>query len=284
MHNNSLIDKRKDKKQSHVKRKVLFVVVTCLRKEGNAGNIQDFPYSVLSIIKYNEKFAEFSVTDLLVSPNSLDDALIMLRSKMDEFMPEIVGISIMYDNAYFSIEKISEAIKKQNKDIFVVLGGQAVSPIAKKVLINQPNVDSICYSEGEVPIRELLLAEDLNKLADQHPSWITRSKIQAQIDPQKTLLDDITQVIDLDYDYVKTSEYVSCVSFNPIDARYVEDLHAFPLVTSRGCPFKCTFCWHSGEDDRTMRYANVDIMIEHKKNSKIIIAQIASSFTMTCCF
>lgn len=244
--------------------KILFIVLTYLRDEGNAGNIQDYPYGVLSIIKHNEKIADFKVLDLIVNPSN-ESYLNKVVHIISEFKPDIVGLSIMFDNAYFSLAPVSEACKKCIDNILVVAGGPAISPVAHKVLANQPNLDAICFSEGEVPIEHLIKSDNYVELLKKHPSWVTRN-IDTKVDnspPSKSLLEDLSTVVDIDYSYLEKFPYKVKTSYNPIDSRYINNLRAFTIITSRGCPFKCTFCWHSGEDDRSMRYANVDALILH---------------------
>lgn len=248
------------------RRKVLFVVVTHLRSEGNAGNIQDYPYGVLSIIKHNDGLADFDILDLAVSQDKLPDVERILTAKLHEFRPDILGISVMFDNAYFSIAPIIELTKRVSPSTLVVCGGPAVSPIAKKILQNQPELDAVCFSEGEIPFHDLLMSEDLFTAVEEHPSWVSRKDISSKTGPQKRLLNNLDHVIDIDYSLIDVFQYDRKVSFNPLDSRYLDDLRAFPIVTSRGCPFKCSFCWHSGENDRSMRYAGVDELIAHVAN------------------
>jgi len=227
---NPLIDMTYKNRNSRSKRKVLFIVATCLRDEGNAGNIQDFPYGVLSIIKYNEGFADFEILDLLVNPKSLGKCLEDLISKLQNFSPDIIGISVMFDNAYFSIWPIAETIKAWNLKSFIIIGGPAVSPIARMVITNQPNVDAVCYSEGEIPVNDLIRASNLSLLVSKHPSWISRNDIDTDKAPDKTLVNDINQVIDVSYVYVNVNNYERRVSFNPLDDRFLDKLVLFRLL------------------------------------------------------
>jgi len=258
---NKLVDMRYKFSKFGKRNKVLFIIVTCLRDEGNAGNIQDLPYGILSIAKYNQDIADIQILDIIVSPNNIGESINIVVEKLKSFSPDIAGISIMFDNAYFSINKISSVIKNFNRNIFIIIGGPAVSPIANQVLINQPNIDAVCFSEAEIPMRDLLQAKDIQALLDSHPSWVSRNTLTKKA--EKTLLDNLDEVIDIDYGYINVLNYDRRVSYNPLDDRYIENLRAFPLVTSRGCPFKCAFCWHSGEDDRSMRYASIDKIISH---------------------
>lgn len=251
---------------SLVRHKVLFVVVTQLRANGNAGNIQDYPYGVLSIIKHNETFADFDILDLSVNEDQLPQIRNILKKRMQDFQPDIVGISVMFDSAYFSIAPIANLVKEVSPDTLVVCGGPAVSPIAKKIFQDQPDLDAVCFSEGEIPFRDLITSKNLLEAVESHPSWVSRKDIISLEGPRKSLLSNLDDVIDIDYSLIDVFEYDRKVSFNPLDTRYLDDLRAFPIVTSRGCPFKCSFCWHSGEDDRSMRYADVDMVIKHVEN------------------
>ncbi|OLP62136.1 hypothetical protein BJF93_01440 [Xaviernesmea oryzae] len=248
------------------RRKVLFVVVTHLRSEGNAGNIQDYPYGVLSIIKHCNGMADFDVIDVAVNNDSLPALEDRLREKLKAFQPEILGISVMFDNAYFAISPIVKLTKEILPGCLVVCGGPAVSPIAKKILQNQPELDAVCFSEGELPFHDLLMSQDLFKAVEDHPSWVSRKDMESSKGPQKKLLTNLDEVIDIDYSLIDVLDYERRVSFNPLDDRYLDNLRAFPIVTSRGCPFKCSFCWHSGENDKSMRYAGVDQLIAHVEN------------------
>lgn len=245
------------------RRKILFVVITHLRSEGNAGNIQDYPYGVLSIIKHNQGLADFDIMDVAIDHDGIARLEDDLRARMEAFRPDILGLSVMFDNAYFAIAPILKVAKQAAPGILTVCGGPAVSPVAKKILQNQPDLDAICFSEGELPFHDLLMAQDMVREVEDHGSWVSRKDIASPKGPHKKLLNTLDQVIDIDYSLVDVASYERRVSFNPLDDRYLDNLRAFPIVTSRGCPFKCSFCWHSGENDKSMRYASVDELIAH---------------------
>ena len=250
-----------------VKKKVLFVVFTYLRAEGNAGNYQDFPYGVLSIIEHTKSLAEFEVLDIVIDETIDGEWTETVAAKLKSFSPDIVGISLMFDNAYHSIQPTAALCKKFAKETIVVAGGPAISPAAKEVLHYQKDLDAICFSEGEKAFEDLLNADNLIDLLVSHKTWVSRPDIATSEKPQKSLLTNLDRLSDINFGLVDVTKYQAKASFNPLidnidDNTLLKLLH---VVTSRGCPFKCAFCWHSGENDPSMRYASVNSVISHVK-------------------
>jgi anaerobic magnesium-protoporphyrin IX monomethyl ester cyclase len=250
------------------KLKVLFIVLTYLRSEGNIGTYQDFPYGILSIIEHTKLLAEFELLDIVIDDTLDGEWTKVVAAKLKDFNPDIVGISVMFDNAYHCVQPTAALAKKLLKgDVIVVAGGPAVSPVAKEVLRSQESLDAICFSEGEKAFEDLLSAKDPLDLLTTHKTWVSRSDLATSEKPQKSLLANLDGVSDVNFGLVDTQKYQARASFNPL-LDNIDDhalLKLFPVVTSRGCPFECSFCWHSGEDDRSMRYASVDSVISHVK-------------------
>jgi radical SAM superfamily enzyme YgiQ (UPF0313 family) len=255
-------------------RRALLVMLTFLRSSGNAGNFQDYPYGVLSVATYCKSIANIQVLDLIIYGNNSDEYLQLLEKKLTAFVPDVVGFSVMFDNAYRYVDRAAQLVKKFSPQCVVVLGGAAITPAYKQILPSQKYIDAICYSEGEIPFFELLKSENMSNFLQSAPSWVTRESLQKGVTPVKTLVENLDDVIEIDYNFVDVKNYKVKSSFIPTLDETFEDKVQFPLVTSRGCPFKCTFCWHSGENDTSMRYASVDRVIDH-------ISKLVSNFGLT---
>lgn len=248
------------------KRRVLMIALTQLRASGNAGNFQDYPYGILSIATYCKDIADFEIIDAVARVGDNDRYLDPISEALRRQEFDVVGISVMFDNAYRYVAPVAQLVRQIIPGALVLLGGAAIYPAANKVLQLQPDIDAIGYSEAEVAMRNLLLAEDMSTVLSSDPAWVTRETIARGVSSEKNLLMDLNQVVDIDYALVKADTYSPISSFYPTREKPIVNPVQFPLITSRGCPFKCTFCWHSGENDTSMRYASVDRIIEHLKH------------------
>lgn len=253
-------------RQLRKKRRVLMIALTQLRPTGNAGNFQDYPYGVLSIATYCKDIADFEIVDAVARSGGDASYLDLISDVLKRQQFDVVGISVMFDNAYRYIAPAAQLIRQMLPTALVLLGGAAIYPAASKVLELQPDVDAIGYSEAEVAMRNLLLADDMAIALAGSSAWVTRDSVARGVSPDKNLLMDLNQVVDVDYSLVNVDAYRPISSFYPTRERPIANPVQFPLITSRGCPFKCTFCWHSGENDTSMRYASVDRIVEHLKH------------------
>jgi radical SAM superfamily enzyme YgiQ (UPF0313 family) len=212
-----------------------------------------FPYGVISIATYVKKNtdAEVRVFDYNVNSN--------FSEVIQEFRPSIVALSLMFDMSYKNIKEIVSMIRNNNRVCHIVIGGMAATSAYKQILEEFPEIEAVCYYEGEIPMAGLAIAP---YSYDIFGAWITREKLARGCTPQKSVVKDLDEIIELDYSLVNVDNYPMVEYFSP-HARKFQNKKQFYIVSSRGCPFKCTFCMHSADPDKSMRYASVSAIIKH---------------------
>jgi radical SAM superfamily enzyme YgiQ (UPF0313 family) len=111
-----------------------------------------FPYGVLTLASYIKRFAKnlkwVEVLDLnLLSAESAD---VILKRKISDMRPDVVGFSMSYDVSYPWLKSLAEAVKNSDKSVYVVAGGPAITTAYAEVLMECEHVDAACYSEGDL--------------------------------------------------------------------------------------------------------------------------------------
>ena len=221
-----------------------------------------FPYDVLTLASYVRRFAdnlnEVVVLDLNLPSGEAPDAI--FKRKLANMRPDVVGFSMSYDVSYPWLKSLAEVVKTHNEAIYTVAGGPAITTAYAEVLSECAHLDAACYSEGEVGLKNLIEADDIQAAITQDP-WVTKEKLQQKI-ATSPVYDDLDKIIDVDYSLVDISAYSMKEAFSPF-TRFTASSKQFFVVTSRGCPFKCVFCAEPSFHGANMRYASVDRVIEH---------------------
>jgi radical SAM superfamily enzyme YgiQ (UPF0313 family) len=223
-----------------------------------------FPYGPLTIATYVNKNTEtgsrviIEDLNLLEADNNMVDHVLSIAEKVK---PDFIGFSFMFDTSFSHLRELSHALKKNYLGIPHIVGGAAATTGAVEILNELETIDAICYSEGELSIKNLLDAQDPWIEFTKDP-WVTHKYIEKKVNA--VYVDSLDEVIDLNYDYVNVDKYSMRESFSPFAVyRYEENVKQFFLVTSRGCPFKCTFCAEPALHGANMRYASVNSIISH---------------------
>ena len=260
---------------------ILFIVLPHTIRETDAKNprtrsYKAFPYGVLSVATYVKKFANKEVNVKIIDCNlyEIKESIQLIKSNILKLNPEIVALSMNYDNSYKHLSKISKLVKEnsnkqnqQNQPI-VILGGSAASFSYKQIFEEQNYIDGICYTEGEIPVISLINESKSNRLnfLENNKSWITKKSIKQGKIPEKSFLTNLDDTIDVDYKLVEVEKYRMTEAFSPFLHNKINDneKRQFFLVTSRGCPYKCVFCSTcSGLYENKIRYASIDKIISH---------------------
>ena len=225
-----------------------------------------FPYGVLTMASYLNKHVTPKPSVRILDLNLYEtdeEREVQLKRVLNELDPDIVGLSMSYDISYAHVAKISATVKQFDKNILTVMGGPAVTTAWDEILVEQPALDALCYSEGEVAMKNLLEATSFSEQLKKDP-WITRESLSLEKTPRTVVLEKLDEVIHLDYEMVDIKRYSMKEAFSPF-ATYRNEANnkQFFIVTSRGCPFKCVFCAEPSFHGKSMRYASVDTIIEH---------------------
>jgi radical SAM superfamily enzyme YgiQ (UPF0313 family) len=250
-----------------MKPKILFFVLPYVVTDidANRPKIRSFfafPYGLLSVVTYIKDIAEIKIVDLNYG-EGIPHHIVL--EECIHFEPDIVGFTMMFDNSYKHLYKCCAMAKKARPDALVILGGAAASYSAEEILSEQPYLDAICYSEGEIPMLWLIKAWQsggAHKFLNEYPSWITRETLKRKSVPEVTFIQDLDQVIDIDYSFVDVKAYDMQEAFSPFASHHGKHNQYF-VVTGRGCPFKCTFCSNAKIHGNKMRFASVDKIIDH---------------------
>lgn len=255
--------------KSIIKINILFVVLPYLVERGNLKSsklrsFKAFPYGLLSVATYLKTQDSDHVNIQVLDCNFDDgrDLTLAIKDKLNEFKPDIVGVSMMFDNSYGHLKYISSLIKGHDSKIVVVLGGSAATTSYATIMNEQENVDAICFYEGELPFQEMVNSENFLDFLDNNNSWITKKSLEKGMIPQKSLIQHLDDVVNIDYSFIDVPSYSMSEGFSPFAGK-IEHRKQFFLVTSRGCPFRCVFCMHSADKDKSMRYASVAEIIRH---------------------
>jgi anaerobic magnesium-protoporphyrin IX monomethyl ester cyclase len=170
-----------------------------------------------------------------------------IMKEVNEFRPDIVGISCCFTIGINFALKIAKESKKQGYT--TILGGWHPSFDYSEVL-EYPFVDVIVRGEGEITFRELVKNRNLEEI--KGISYKDNGDIINNID--RPLIKDLNN-LPFPARKLRNKKSHFQIFQMPIDV----------IETSRGCPFKCTFCNIHLFFRGTYRTKSIDRVIQELK-------------------
>ena len=184
-----------------------------------------------------------------------------LRIYLDENKFDVVVFSLIAGYyQYQKMKSLSKAINNSKQRPFYVMGGYGPTP-EPEFFIKKSGCDAVCMGEGEVTISKLLEAIENKKSLENVPgiAWMENGKLRTT--PRAQLVHDLDSLPAIPYERFPMHYYrlVRLPKVNATD-------FCFPLMSARGCSFKCTFCYRmdSGYRMRTPERLLDEIEILYK--------------------
>lgn len=160
-----------------------------------------------------------------------------LIQHLQELNPLLVGIQV-FSIDYVRFSRILPLLKKALPNTTLVAGGPHVTALPELTLKSNPDLDFIVCGEGELALPMLLrwlLNQDPEFYLSDIPNLVYREN--GKCIRNKTEWIDVNEFGAPDWDLLEPQHYP------PIQhGTFHKSTKVVPILTSRGCPYPCTFC------------------------------------------
>ena len=203
--------------------KVVLVVPNFRWSEWDKNTLWHYiPYNLCLLGAVVEDIVDVSIVDAYKE----DMTEQLFAGKIRELKPDIVGITVLFDQYAQSGHKTARLVKQVNNKIKTVMGGVYATTNPDKV-IEDKNIDAVIVGEGEYMFRHLIKLHMMGK-------WDERITLIGE------RIQDLDKIPLPAYHLIDFEKY----SFSA-ERKSVDSPRAYPyarIMTSRGCPINCAFC------------------------------------------
>ncbi len=191
------------------------------------------------------------------------ETLVRLIKEKD---PLLVGFS--FRSTFFKLAcRITNAVR-QNLDVPVIWGG--IHPTIRPEQSIE-TADIVCIGEGERPIVDLATRLRSREKIDDIPNLWVKKDGKVYRNDLRTLIQDLDSVPFPDFS-IENKYFLEGDKIEPLSLP--NQRTNYPIMTSRGCPFHCTYCYnnisqriHKGKG-KYVRRRSVESVIEELAQGK----------------
>ncbi|HOT76299.1 MAG TPA: radical SAM protein [Candidatus Wallbacteria bacterium] len=180
-----------------------------------------------------------------------------LTKYLDENKFDAVGVSVIGGYyQYRKLLKISKAVNESKNRPFYIIGGHGPAP-EPEFFFKKTGADAIVIGEGEISTINLLNALASHKDLSSVNGIAYMKNGKCVVNPRQELIKDIDSIPFPAWDMFHM-DYYSLLRMPHIK----NSERCFPVLSSRGCPFKCNFCYRM---DKGIRIRSNESLIEEIK-------------------
>lgn len=152
---------------------------------------------------------------------------------------KILGFSIMYSQGWVFIREMIQKVAEARPDVTLVVGGEHATALPDFVLEDCPAIDFTIAGEGEISFLRLVHGLTTGEDVTSMPGLAWRDGEGAvHFNGPGQRLNDIDSLPRPAWHLFDMTPYFETILPRPD----VEREHRMPILTTRGCPYQCTFC------------------------------------------
>jgi len=184
-----------------------------------------------SVLRQNGNH-EVALLDMRLRPTTVQEA----ADQALAFSPNIVGFSTL--TLEFSVvAEVAREIKKRNPKVITVVGGPHASTAPNEVLAKE-EIDYIVPGEAEETFPEFvdMIMNNGDPRQVQGVGFMDNGEVV--LTEPRPLLQDLDALPMPAWDLLDSEPYFDLPNFNIV----VAHRRTMPIFTTRGCPYRCTYC------------------------------------------
>lgn len=203
------------------------------KARGGDPDLYFMPYGMLTLAA-ELRFRGFETDVLNLSTYTWNQAVGVIRERQ----ADLYGLSC-YTVSRHVVARLGAEIQQVHVGSHVAVGGPHVSPLATEWLSHYPAFDSVVISEGEATLVELCERLRDGQSTHEIPGTAYRGTNGPQLAPPRPPIEDLDSL-----------------------ARPWEHFDYGFLITSRGCPGKCSFCCSPQLWGHKIRFRSAENVLE----------------------
>lgn len=220
----------------------LAYVAAAVRKAGHDVTVIDAPGLALE----QSRSLETDMGRLVVQGLSTSEIVGRIPEDVD-----VVGFAHMFLHEWNVLREIVRAVKRARPRAHTVAGGENATAYWEHMLEECPSLDTVVRGEGEATFCDLLARIEDGRSLDDVASVAVRRSGRAVANPSRSRIGDLDALARPAWDLFPVDAYLRRGLGSGVDRGA-----AMPVLTSRGCPYQCTFC--SSPQMWTTRYRRRD--------------------------
>lgn len=165
-----------------------------------------------------------------------------LLNTISDFQPDLIGFGCLFSGNFPDVLKLSQLIKKNFKNIRIITGGIHPTIYVGDIMKNCPSIDFIILGEGEESMVQL--ANEIENKSygfDKIDGMAFRKNGKVIINQKTRYIGDVDNLPFPAYDLVNLEDYYVDTS-NWHNPKKLPINTSIPIISSRSCPNRCTFC------------------------------------------
>jgi anaerobic magnesium-protoporphyrin IX monomethyl ester cyclase len=188
-----------------------------------------------------------SILDSEVLHLTIDDVAVKIR----EFAPDAIGLG-PFTEEILSAYEVCKIAKQINPHMLTVMGGPHASAIPERTLRECPSIDVVICGEGEIAFWEVLQSSSLESVK----GLVYRSGDSIITTDSRTHVKNIDSLPYPAWDLFPIEAYRGILIRNFSEQSGLPTLQ-LPIISSRGCPYQCIFCYKTLPGFRAREASNV---------------------------
>ena len=183
-----------------------------------------------------------------------------LSRRIKDLSPDVLGISGM-SMEFAEVHSIAGLAKEINGNCTVIVGGPYATSSPEHIL-KDPNVDFLVIGEGERTTARLINALQKGNDVSEVEGIAFKNNQNCAINPPQPAIEDLDAIPFPAWDLIDIEGYFKDIH-NHSQTPIPTSPRIVPLFTSRGCPYRCTYCHNIF--GKKIRFRSVENVMEESE-------------------
>lgn len=200
----------------------------------------------------------------VLNPNhTLEDFDVFIANAITTFQPDLVGTGGLAFHLG-QVRAVAAESRRLLPSTHIVIGGALITNQPEVVMAAVPEADFGVIGEGEHTIVELAAALESGTDVDTVKGIVYRATGNIIRTPSRPLEKNLDALPWVDHDGLGLEIYASLHRPGQLAPALIVDFETrvMPIMTSRGCPYSCTFCCHEAGGRRYRTRSLDDVFAE----------------------